>query len=55
MASNVVVARRRDETLLPIKESPESPMKIDGIDALINAMQPRITTIEDGTRSFWDA
>lgn len=42
MASNVVVARRRDETLLPIKESEMSPNKIDGIDALINAIAPSI-------------
>jgi phage terminase large subunit-like protein len=54
MASNVVVARRRDETILPIKESPMSKMKIDGIDALINAIQPRVTTIEETARSFWD-
>jgi phage terminase large subunit-like protein len=40
MASNVVVARRRDETILPIKESQGSPNKIDGIDALINAIEP---------------
>ena len=42
MASNVVVSRRRDETILPIKESQMSPNKIDGIDALINAMAPSI-------------
>lgn len=40
MASNVVVSRRRDGTLLPIKESQNSPNKIDGIDALINAIAP---------------
>jgi phage terminase large subunit-like protein len=33
MASNVVVSPPRDETILPIKESPMSPNKIDGIDA----------------------
>jgi phage terminase large subunit-like protein len=54
MASNVVVARRRDETLLPIKESPMSKMKIDGIDALINAIHPAVTEIADDTTSFWD-
>lgn len=42
MASNVVVARRRDETLLPIKESEMSANKIDGIDALINAIAPTV-------------
>lgn len=43
MASNVVVSRRRDETILPIKESQMSPNKIDGIDALINAIAPAVT------------
>ncbi len=47
MASNVVVSRRRDETILPIKETPMSPNKIDGIDALINAIAPALVTIED--------
>lgn len=42
MASNVVVARRRDETLLPIKETQMSKNKIDGIDALINAIAPSL-------------
>jgi phage terminase large subunit-like protein len=40
MASNVAVSRRRDETILPIKESAMSPNKIDGIDALVNANAP---------------
>lgn len=40
MAANCVVSRRRDETLLPIKESQMSKNKIDGIDAIINAIQP---------------
>ena len=44
MASNVVVARRRDETILPIKESQMSPNKIDGIDGLINAIEPAVRT-----------
>jgi phage terminase large subunit-like protein len=42
MASNAVVSRRRDETILPIKESPMSPNKIDGVDAAINAIAPAI-------------
>lgn len=54
MASNTVVSRRRDNTLLPIKESPMSKMKIDGIDALINATHPAVTEIFDDTTSFWD-
>lgn len=46
MASNVVVSRRRDETILPIKESQMSPNKIDGIDALINAIAPAVALAE---------
>ncbi len=38
MASNVVVTRRTDDTILPKKESAESANKIDGIDALLQAM-----------------
>ena len=49
MASNVVVSRRRDETILPIKESQMSPNKIDGIDALINAIAPAVgLAVESG-------
>ncbi len=42
MASNATVSRRRDGTILPIKETPMSPNKIDGIDAAINAIAPTI-------------
>ncbi len=49
MASNVVVARRRDESILPIKESPMSPNKIDGIDAGINAIAPAVIAQESET------
>jgi phage terminase large subunit-like protein len=42
MASNVVVTRKVDETIIPKKETPMSPNKIDGIDALINAIQPAV-------------
>ncbi len=37
-ASNVCVERRRDGSLLPTKESPESPNKVDAIDGLLLAM-----------------
>lgn len=47
MASNVVVSRRRDETILPIKESQMSPNKIDGIDALINAIEPALKVLSN--------
>ncbi len=46
MASNCTVSRRRDETLLPVKETQMSPNKIDGIDALINAIHPAILVPE---------
>jgi phage terminase large subunit-like protein len=38
MASNVVVTRRTDDSLLPKKEHPDSPNKIDGIDALLQGL-----------------
>lgn len=38
MASNCVVDRRVNGTILPKKESRDSPQKIDGIDALIMAI-----------------
>ncbi|RUT33183.1 terminase large subunit [Arsenicitalea aurantiaca] len=56
MASNVVVSRRRDETILPIKESQMSPNKIDGIDALINAIAPAVANAvaeDDGMDEFF--
>jgi len=37
-ASNVVVERRTNDSILPKKEGPESPNKIDAIDALLSAM-----------------
>jgi phage terminase large subunit-like protein len=37
-ASNVVVSRRIDDSLLPKKEAAESPNKIDAIDALLQAI-----------------
>jgi phage terminase large subunit-like protein len=42
MASNVVVSRRIDGTILPKKESEMSPNKIDGIDAAVNALAPAV-------------
>jgi phage terminase large subunit-like protein len=38
MASNCVVDRRVNGTILPKKENQDSPKKIDGIDALIMAL-----------------
>jgi phage terminase large subunit-like protein len=37
-AGNAVVSRRVDDSILPKKESPESPNKIDAIDALVSAI-----------------
>lgn len=54
MASNVVVSRRRDNTILPIKESEMSPNKIDGIDAVVNAIQPAISKAQPVPGSPWD-
>lgn len=42
MASNTVVSRRTDGTILPKKETQDSPNKIDGIDAAVNAVQPML-------------
>lgn len=38
MASNCVVSRRIDDSILPKKDGPESANKIDGIDALLTAI-----------------
>lgn len=54
MASNVVVSRRVDGTILPKKESEMSPNKIDGIDAVVNALKPTTVKKPDAGRSFWD-
>jgi phage terminase large subunit-like protein len=40
MAANTVVSRRVDGSIIPKKETPGSAMKIDGIDAAINAIAP---------------
>ena len=37
-ASNAVVTRGVDDSILPKKEGPESPNKIDGIDAILQAL-----------------
>jgi phage terminase large subunit-like protein len=46
MASNVVVTRRTDDSLLPKKETADSPNKIDGIDALIQGLGAMLTQPE---------
>lgn len=50
-ASNVVVTRRTDDSLLPKKESAESPNKIDPIDALLQAIGAKLRSgIQSGRR-----
>jgi phage terminase large subunit-like protein len=44
-ASNAVVTRGVDDSILPKKEGPESPNKIDGIDAILQAMSAMLTPI----------
>jgi phage terminase large subunit-like protein len=46
MASNVVVKRGVDGSLLPKKESAESPNKIDGIDAILQAQSAMLGPAE---------
>jgi len=43
-ASNVVVSRRIDDSILPKKESAESPNKIDAIDALLQGIGAMLKT-----------
>lgn len=45
MASNAVVTRGVDDSLLPKKEGPESPNKIDGIDAILQADSARLVPV----------
>jgi phage terminase large subunit-like protein len=47
MAGNAVVDRRVDGSILPKKEKPMSPNKIDGIDAAVNAIAPMTLPPED--------
>ena len=54
-ASNCCVTRRVDDSILPKKESPDSPNKIDGIDALLLAMGAAERTLAAGVvRSVYD-
>jgi phage terminase large subunit-like protein len=53
MASNCVVERRVDGTILPKKEFKDSPKKIDGIDALIMAMGAASAGLND--RSHYES
>lgn len=46
MASNVCISRRVNETILPKKETEMSKAKIDGIDALVNAIAPALSIMK---------
>jgi phage terminase large subunit-like protein len=46
MASNTVVTRGIDDSILPKKEHADSPNKIDGIDAILQAMSAMIIPAE---------
>jgi phage terminase large subunit-like protein len=58
MAGNVVVTRAVNGTILPKKDKPMSPNKIDGIDATVNALAPMQLPPQDeddGVDSFINA
>lgn len=46
MVSNAVVTRHVNGTLIPKKETAESPNKIDGVDAMINGIAPLVLQTE---------
>jgi phage terminase large subunit-like protein len=55
-ASNCCVTRRVDDSLLPKKDHPDSPGKIDGIDAVLLAMGALIRSVSmDSSGSVYDA
>ncbi|MBO9377685.1 terminase large subunit [Sphingomonas histidinilytica] len=45
---NAVVDRRVNGSLLPKKETPNSPNKIDGVDAMVNATAPMLLPEDEG-------
>ena len=56
MASNVVVSRKVDGSILPKKENPNSENKIDGMDALIMALSQALIDVDEPAPSVevWD-
>jgi phage terminase large subunit-like protein len=48
MIGNAVVDRRTDGSILPKKVAANSPNKIDGVDAMINATAPMFVPVEEG-------
>lgn len=53
MIGNAVVEHKVNGSILPKKEKPNSQNKIDGVDALINAMKPMQVAVEP-VKSFWE-
>lgn len=49
MIGNAVVTRHVNGTIIPKKETANSPNKIDGVDAMINAIAPLIAVEEDSS------
>jgi phage terminase large subunit-like protein len=52
MASNAVVTRKIDDSILPKKENADSPNKIDGIDAILQAMGAMLAQAPTGTTVY---
>jgi phage terminase large subunit-like protein len=56
MVGNVAVSRRTDGSILPKRETEHSPNKIDGVDAMINAVAPMLLPPgdeeDDGVENF---
>ena len=53
MIGNAVVRRGVDGSILPKKDTPNSPNKIDGVDAMINATAPMLLPVEDDGTDDW--
>ncbi|NTS64166.1 terminase large subunit [Sphingomonas sp. HHU CXW] len=53
MIGNAVVERRVDGSILPKKQTPNSPNKIDGVDGMINATAPMLLPVEDDGVDDW--
>ena len=54
MVGNAFVERRVNGSILPKKETPNSPNKIDGVDAMINATAPMLLPFDDGGSVYDD-
>jgi phage terminase large subunit-like protein len=52
MVGNAVVDRRIDGSILPKKAATNSPNKIDGVDAMINATAPMLVTPDSGVEGW---